>query len=63
MKIIRNTIRCNICGGEIESTTRHNFVTCKCGACSVDGGHEYLKRLSADESQYTDTSIVESDDN
>ena len=56
MKIIRNAIRCNICGDEIESTTRHDFVTCKCGACSVDGGHEYLKRVSMDEAQYTDIS-------
>ena len=63
MKIIRNAIRCNICGDEIESTTCHDFVTCKCGARSVDGGHEYLKRVSMDESQYTDISIVESDVN
>ena len=63
MKIIRNAIRCNICGDEIESTTCHDFVTCKCGACSVDGGHEYLKRVSMDRSHYTDISIVESDDN
>ena len=62
MKIIRNAIRCNICGDEIESTTRHDFVTCKCGACSLDGGHEYLKRVSTDESHYTDISIVENDD-
>lgn len=62
MKIIRNAIRCNICGDEIESTARHDFVTCKCGTCSVDGGHEYLKRVSMDESQYTDMSIVERDD-
>ena len=37
--IIRNAIRCNICGDEIESKHRHDFVTCKCGDCSVDGGH------------------------
>ena len=50
MNIIKNAIRCNICGDEIESTTHHDFVTCKCGACSIDGGHEYLKRVSMDES-------------
>lgn len=42
--IIRNAIRCNLCGDEIESKTVHDFVWCKCGACAVDGGHEYLKR-------------------
>ena len=44
--IIRNAIRCNICGDEIESKHRHDFVTCKCGACSVDGGHDYLRAAS-----------------
>ncbi len=28
----------------IESTYRHDFVTCSCGCCSVDGGHDYLRR-------------------
>ena len=42
--IIKNAIRCNICGDEIESKHRHDFATCKCGACSVDGGHDYLRR-------------------
>lgn len=42
--IIRNAIRCNLCDDEIESKTVHDFVWCKCGACAVDGGHEYLKR-------------------
>ncbi len=43
-KILVNKIRCNKCGDEIESTYRHDFVTCKCGACSVDGGKDYLRR-------------------
>ena len=42
--IIRNAIRCNICGDEIESKHRHDFVECSCGACAVDGGHDYLRR-------------------
>lgn len=42
--IIRNAIRCNLCGDEIESKTTHDFVQCKCGACAVDGGREYLRR-------------------
>ena len=43
-KIIRNAIRCNLCGDIIESTYRHDFVTCKCGRCSVDGGLDYVRR-------------------
>ena len=44
-KIIKNAIQCKRCGEIIESTDRHQYVTCKCGACAVDGGHDYLRRL------------------
>ena len=57
--IIRNAIRCNICGDEIESKHRHDFVTCKCGACSVDGGHDYLRRYFREEGCYTDISVTD----
>lgn len=43
-KIIKNCIKCKICGDLIESKTRHDFNTCSCGGCSVDGGHDYLRR-------------------
>ena len=43
-KIIRNAIQCNNCGEIIESKHRHDYVQCKCGACAVDGGHDYLRR-------------------
>ncbi|MCH5325471.1 MAG: hypothetical protein J1E39_09705 [Eubacterium sp.] len=43
-KIIRNAIRCKKCGDIIESKSVHDFKTCSCGAVSVDGGHEYLRR-------------------
>lgn len=57
--MIKNAIRCNICGDEIESKHRHDFATCKCGACSVDGGHVYLRRSFKVEGCYTGISIVE----
>lgn len=57
--IIKNAIRCNLCGDEIESTRVHHFVTCKCGACSVDGGHEYLRRVYKEEGCFTDISICQ----
>lgn len=45
MKIIlKNAIKCKHCGDVIESTYCHNFVTCSCGCCSVDGGNDYLRR-------------------
>lgn len=42
--IIKNMIKCNICGDIIESKHRHDFVTCRCGAVAADGGTDYLKR-------------------
>ena len=43
-KIICNRIQCKKCNDIIESKTIHDFVTCKCGAVSVDGGKDYLRR-------------------
>lgn len=45
MNIIINQAKCNKCKQVIESKYRWDFVTCKCGAISVDGGKDYLKRL------------------
>lgn len=42
--MITNKAQCRQCNDVIESTHRHDFKSCKCGAISVDGGKEYLKR-------------------
>ena len=56
-KIIRNAIQCNNCGEIIESKHRHDYVQCKCGACAVDGGHNYLRRCyTRDGKGFTDLS-------
>ena len=39
-RLVRNRIKCLKCGDIIESTYRHDFVMCSCGACFVDGGHD-----------------------
>ena len=41
---VPNSAKCRKCGDVIESKTRHDFQTCKCGAISVDGGRDYMKR-------------------
>ena len=46
MSIIRNAIQCKKCGDVIESVSVHDFKTCSYGACSVDGGHYYLRRCA-----------------
>ena len=40
-----NRARCKACGDVIESKSRHDFVTCKCGSISLDGGRDYCRRL------------------
>jgi len=58
MIILKNAIRCNFCGDEIESTHRHNYVQCSCGACAVDGGHDYLRRSFKSRDCFTELSIT-----
>ena len=55
-KIIKNAIQCKLCGQVIESTYRHEYVQCKCRACAVDGGHDYLRRSFKDKDCYIDLS-------
>ena len=43
--IVQNAATCLACGDFIVSKHRHDFVTCTCGAISVDGGQEYLRRV------------------
>ncbi len=39
-RIIKNSIKCNLCGEIIVSEDVHDLKFCKCGAVSVDGGNE-----------------------
>lgn len=43
--IVQNAVNCLSCGDLIVSKHRHDFVTCTCGAISVDGGQSYLRRV------------------
>ena len=40
---MRNRARCRKCGDVIESRSRHDFVSCSCGAIFVDGGTDYFR--------------------
>ena len=55
-KMICNKIKCKLCGDIIESKHTHDFVTCSCGACSADGGKEYIRRCYITEGCYEDLS-------
>jgi hypothetical protein len=45
---LRNRARCLKCNDIIESTYRHDFVKCKCGAIFVDGGNDYWRAGATD---------------
>lgn len=42
-KIKRNILKCKVCGDIIESKSTHDYKVCKCGACFVDGGKDYVR--------------------
>lgn len=57
MRIVRNSAQCRLCNDEIESKHIHDFVSCKCGAISLDGGHDYICRIG-DPKNFIDTSYT-----
>jgi len=59
--ILVNKIKCNICQQVIESTHRHDFKECACGAVAVDGGKDYMRRLGEKEN-YEELSKHEDND-
>lgn len=38
-----NAAKCAKCGDVVVSKSRHDYVSCKCGAIAVDGGFDYAK--------------------
>ena len=36
-------IRCRHCGDEIQSMSRHDYRSCKCGKIAIDGGTDYTR--------------------
>ena len=61
-RILKNAIRCKCCGDVIESDDTHELVSCSCGACVVDGGHDYLRRLFRDKDCYEELSVTVDDE-
>lgn len=61
MTIVSNQIQCAKCNDVIYSASRHDFKKCSCGAVSVDGGMDYLKR-GGNREDIIEQSIVLDDD-
>lgn len=58
-RILKNCIQCKVCGDVIESKTVHDFRTCSCCGCGVDGGLEYLRRVAESKESYIELSVTE----
>ncbi|MBD5112451.1 MAG: hypothetical protein HDT42_07995 [Ruminococcaceae bacterium] len=59
-RIIKNSVKCNLCGEIIVSEDVHDLKFCKCGAVSVDGGNDYLRRTYRNSpNDYTELSEYE----
>ena len=54
--IVRNSIICLSCNDHIVSESSHDFVICKCGKVSTDGGHSY-QRILGNPEDYKITTI------
>jgi hypothetical protein len=45
---MRNRAKCKLCGDILESFHQYDFVTCKCGEISIDGGNYNLSAAAKD---------------
>jgi hypothetical protein len=45
---MKNRAKCKLCETVIESFNRNDYVTCKCGEISIDGGDQYFKCAAKD---------------
>lgn len=51
MKLIRNIVKCLVCGDVIESRSNYDHKHCRCGRLSVDGG-TVAPRIIGEEKEY-----------
>lgn len=58
-RILCNKIRCLTCGETVESRSLHDYVQCACGACAVDSGHYYIKRICNSFDCYEELSVIQ----
>ena len=54
--VVVNKCQCRKCKDIIESKTRHDFISCKCGAIFTDGGKSYIRRGAQDLNDIIDMS-------
>ena len=56
--LLKNSVKCLVCGSVLESKTRHNYVKCHCpNETACDGGLEYQRNLAVDLDIVEDLSV------
>jgi len=60
-KLLNNRAYCTDCHTLLESTSVHDFRTCKCGSLSVDGGLAYIRRCYDPDKNYVWVELSEAD--
>lgn len=53
---LESSILCKKCNYVLTSRSRHDYVQCKCGACFLDGGRDYM-RIGGDLNAIEDLSV------
>ena len=43
MVVMKNAVKCKVCGSYIRINTEYDYIPCACGAIAVDGGPEYVR--------------------
>lgn len=43
---MKNRAKCKLCNEILESFYRHDYITCKCGEISIDGGNDYCRAMA-----------------
>jgi len=56
--IISNQAKCRSCGDVIFSASVHDYVSCKCGKITVDGGNAYLRHGWNTPANFIDMSLT-----
>ena len=58
-RIFENKVQCAKCLDFLVSRRVHDFVSCRCGSVSIDGGTEYLRRIYQDERDFIELTTYE----
>lgn len=56
--LVKQIVKCPLCGSVIESKHHYHFISCECEAISIDGGTNYCRWLW-DETRLNSSDIID----